>query len=78
MITFKKDIAYLGEQCPVEDAEELFAWLIDKPMRKVDASACQEMHTAVLQTLLLCRPKLVKLPQSVFLQQALNTLAVDI
>jgi hypothetical protein len=56
----------------------LFAWLIDEPMHKVDASACQEMHTAVLQTLLLCRPKLVKLPQSVFLQQALNTLAVDI
>jgi hypothetical protein len=78
MITFKRDIAYLGEQCPVEDAEELFAWLITKPMRKVDASNCQEIHTAVLQTLLLCRPKLVKLPHSVFLQQALNTLVVDI
>lgn len=74
MITFKKDVAHLGESCPVESAEALFAWLIEKPTRKVDASACQEMHTAVLQTLLLCQPKLTKLPNALFLQQALAVL----
>jgi hypothetical protein len=77
MITFKKDTAYLGQVCPVEAAEELFAWLIVNPTRKVDARACQEMHTAVLQTLLLCRPKLTQLPESLFLQQALVTLVTD-
>ncbi|MBD3767392.1 MAG: hypothetical protein IE928_05475 [Gammaproteobacteria bacterium] len=64
----------LGERCPVELAEELFAWLVGKPTRKIDASACQDMHTAVLQVLLLCRPKLIKMPQSPLLQQALSGL----
>jgi hypothetical protein len=74
MITYKRDIAVLGEQSPVELAEELFSWLVSKPTRKVDAGACQEIHTAVLQVLLLCRPKLTKMPQSPFLRQALSGL----
>jgi len=76
VITYKKDIAVLGEHCPVELAEELFAWLVSKKVTpRVDASACQEMHTAVLQVLLLCRPELVKQPSSLFLRQALSGLS---
>ena len=57
MIHYSKDTAILGKTLSVELAEELFAWLIAKPNRKVDASKCESMHTAVLQVLLLCRPR---------------------
>lgn len=75
MITFKRDVAVLGEHCPVESAEELFSWLVTKPTRKVDASACEQLHTAVLQVLLMCRPKLTQLPTSPMLRSALAGLA---
>jgi hypothetical protein len=74
MIHYSKDTAILGKTLSVELAEELFAWLIAKPNRKVDASKCESMHTAVLQVLLLCRPRLTKASPSVWLQQALSSL----
>lgn len=72
MINYSKDTATLGKNLSVELAEELFAWLIAKPNRKVDLAKCEAMHTAVLQVLLMCRPKVVKMPPSVWLQQALS------
>ena len=77
MITYKKEIAVLGEECTVEEAESLFAWLVAKPTRAVDASACVQMHTAVLQVLLLFTPKLTKMPTDPWVMQALAHLKHD-
>lgn len=78
MIHYSKDTAKFGQSVQVELAEELFAWLIAKPKRKVDASQCEHLHSSVLQVLLMCKPKLTKLPANEWLKQALHSLTQEV
>ena len=52
-VTIRGDgvIALMGS-CPVEDAEALLQQLLAAPSPKVDWSACETAHTAVIQVLL--------------------------
>lgn len=67
-IQAKRDVIHLVDSCSVEEAEELHGLLLDKPKARIDLSACQHIHAAVLQVLLL-QPRVIKKPpEDVFLQ----------
>jgi hypothetical protein len=51
-ITYKKTVAVLEGNCEIEEAEELLAWLIEKPKSKLNLKSLAHMHTAVLQVIL--------------------------
>lgn len=54
----------LEGSCPHEEAETLLQHLIGSPDASVDLSACDFAHTAVVQVLLACKPKLLGPPRS--------------
>ncbi|MET0281986.1 MAG: hypothetical protein ABW278_12805 [Steroidobacteraceae bacterium] len=64
----------LAGECPSEDAEPLLLHLLDAPQTPVDWRQCTAAHTAVLQVLLLTRPKLLGPPASPQLAQWLQPL----
>jgi hypothetical protein len=52
----------LAGACPSGDAEILLQHLTSTPSTSVDMSACESAHTAVIQVLLACRPRLIGIP----------------
>ena len=58
----------LSDACGVEDAEVLQGHLLAVPDSTVEWSACQHLHSAVLQVLLIARPRLRGTPASDFLR----------
>lgn len=73
-IVFREQRARLEGHCGVEEAESLHAWMLEQTAPEVDLSACEHLHTAVLQVLLVARPSLVVLPPGGFLGQHLGQL----
>ena len=73
-IVFRNQRARLEGHCSVEEAESLHAWMLEQTAPEVDLSACEHLHTAVLQTLLVARPSLVVLPADGFLGEHLGPL----
>ncbi len=59
----------LHGSCPAEDAETLLRCLADEPGARVDWSACEAAHTAVVQVLLAVQPTVVGSPVSPFLRE---------
>jgi hypothetical protein len=59
----------LEGSCPHEEAETLLQHLIGTPEASVDLRACDFAHTAVVQVLLVCKPKLLGPPRSGSLRQ---------
>lgn len=57
-IRYLKKHAALEDIVTVEDAEGLFDWLKQQPKPAVTLSKCVHVHTAVLQVLLMTRPKI--------------------
>jgi hypothetical protein len=62
------DIVLEGS-CPHEEAETLLQHLVAAPEASVDLRACDFAHTAVVQVLLLCKPKLLGPPRGGPLRQ---------
>ena len=58
----------LSDVCGVEDAEVLQGHLLAAPESTVEWSACQHLHSAVLQVLLIAGPRLRGVPASAFLR----------
>ena len=58
----KKKTAALTGHCTVEEGEPVLAWLLATPGARLDLSACEHLHAAVLQVLLVARPKITKYP----------------
>ena len=54
--------------CLAEDAETIARMLLLDPTAAVDWHACDQAHTAVIQILIVARPVMVGVPQSVFLR----------
>ena len=54
--------------CPVEDAEPLQQLLVRHPSAPVDWSGCEQAHTAVLQVLMVAKPKVCGSARSAFLR----------
>jgi hypothetical protein len=48
--------------CGIEEAEPLLDWLRDGYGRRADLSACEHLHTALLQILLAHRVQVMALP----------------
>lgn len=61
-IAFEGTIARLSGQCVVEEAGELTEWLLADRTRAVDLAACEDMHSAILQTLMALTPGLASAP----------------
>jgi hypothetical protein len=55
-------------RCGVEDAESLQGYLLAAPESTVEWSACEHLHSAVLQVLLIARPHMRGAPRSAFLR----------
>jgi hypothetical protein len=58
----------LTGQCGVEDAEVLQRQLLAAPRSTVEWSACEHLHSAVLQVLLVGKPRIRGLPANAFLR----------
>lgn len=69
--------AALSGICGVAEAETLLVWLLDHPMMQIDLTACQHVHTAVLQVLLALRPSITGQPADPGLAAWLMPLLVE-
>ena len=72
-IRYLKKHAALEDVVTVEDAEALFDWLKLQAKPAVTLSKCVHVHTAVLQVLLMTRPKINGDIPDPLLRQALRT-----
>ena len=70
-IRYLKKHASLEDIVTVEDAEALFDWLKQQTKPAVNLSKCVHLHAAVLQVLLMVRPKVVGAVSDPLLSQAL-------
>ena len=64
----EKNVIALTGRCGVEDAEELQRQLLAAPESTVDWAACESLHAAVVQMLLVARPRLRGTPSNAFLE----------
>ncbi len=55
-------------RCGVEDAEVLQGHLLAAPRSTVEWSGCEHLHSAVLQVLLIAKPRLRGVPPNAFLR----------
>ena len=58
----------LEGNCGVEDAEALQRQLLAAPNTAVAWDSCEHLHAAVLQVLLVAKPRLLGVPSSPFLE----------
>jgi ribosome maturation factor RimP len=58
--------------CPVEDAEPLLDWLIKHPGGAVDLKDCENLHTSVLQVLMIGKAQLANPPAGLELSEWAN------
>lgn len=65
------ELIHLEGDSPVADAEALVG-LLQRGARRVDVSACRQMHAAVLQALLAFRPAMQGRLEDSFLSQVLD------
>jgi hypothetical protein len=61
-VIIRKTTASLQGVCTVEDAEPLLQWLLAHPGGKVQTKDCVNLHSAVLQTLLVGRAQCLGRP----------------
>jgi hypothetical protein len=59
----------LSGHCGVEDAEALQRHLLAAPLSTVEWSDCEHLHSAVIQILLIARPRIRGVPRSAFLSE---------
>ena len=62
-VEIKKKEAKLTGVLGIEEAEELFNFLVEKKKPKVDLSELEHLHTACLQLLLVFKPEIIAFPQ---------------
>lgn len=65
---------HLEGRCCVEDAEGLQGYLLAAPESAVEWGACERLHSAVLQVLLIARPRISGAPPSAFLRTHIEPL----
>ena len=61
------EIELLGV-CGVDDAEALQQHLLASPRTPVEWAGCEQLHSAVIQILLIARPLIRGMPRSAFLR----------
>jgi hypothetical protein len=73
-VILRDDIVHLEHPCRVEDAEPLFGLLQGNPERAVDLAKAGHLHTAIVQVLLLFRPKISGSAEEVFTRRYIEPL----
>jgi hypothetical protein len=73
-VRVRDQVIELAGDCPNEDAETLLMHLLADPLARVDWSACERAHTAVLQVLLAAQRPIDGSPQGTFLSQWIEPL----
>ena len=63
-----EDVIALEGDCPIEDAQVLLEYFLEKPDGRVDWARCASTHTAVIQILMVSRAVLMSSPAGVFLK----------
>jgi hypothetical protein len=71
-IEYKKSLAIFTENVSVEDAEGLLDWLVKNPKGKINLAACEHIHAANLQILMVTKPTIASEPKDENLQIWLN------
>jgi hypothetical protein len=66
-VTAEEAIELVG-RCGVEDAEALQRRLLAAPRSTVEWSGCEHLHSAVVQILLLAKPRIRGTPSNAFLK----------
>ena len=60
-----------GEAAP-DDAESLLAWLLDHPKGKLNLKNCSNLHSAVLQVIMVFRPAISVWPDNINIKHILQ------
>ena len=73
-VTFNSDAGTidLGADCSVEEAETLLHLFLEHKGARVNASACEHIHTAVFQVLMAIKPSCSGEPEDDFLKRLLT------
>ena len=66
-LVFTGNLLRFEDACTVEDATEFIEYLRNSESPEVDLSGCTYLHTALLQLLLLARPRIAAAPTDPFL-----------
>jgi hypothetical protein len=72
--TTSEGVLELLGHCGVEDAEVLQRELLAAPRSTVEWSGCQHLHSAVIQILLIGKPRIKGSPSNAFLKTHVATL----
>jgi len=67
-------VVLLQGDCPLEDAEVLLRFLSHDPETEVDWSNCENIHSAVVQVLMVGRPRIVGFPTDPIIRRYLGPL----
>ena len=62
-IAYQDSVASFDGEVTVEEAGEFVEWLLADDSRQVDLAPCRGLHSALLQSLMALKPRLVALPQ---------------
>ncbi len=66
-LEFRRSEAILSGSCGAEDALELADWLAKRKRPKIHLARCENLHAALLQTLLAYKPAISAVPSDPFL-----------
>lgn len=55
-VEYLKTVARLEGEVSVDDAEQLYEWLLENPKAKINLKTLSHPHSAVLQVLMALRP----------------------
>jgi hypothetical protein len=64
----------LGGHCPVDEAEPLLRALLSHPAAAVDWRTCDHLHMALVQVLVIVRPRFLGPPRGDFLRRHVEPL----
>ena len=73
-IRTEAEALHLEAVCGVEEALALLEQLAAAPPPGIDLSACTHLHTALVQVLVACRPRILAPPEDAFLARWLMPL----
>ncbi len=68
------EVLHLQAECGVEEALSLLEHLAAAAPPGVDLRTCTHLHTALVQVLAACRPRVVRMPEDAFLARWLMPL----
>ena len=66
-VRIEDEIVVIEGRCRIEEAETLLGYLLENGDRPVDLSACETMHSAVVQILMAAQPVISGRPIDPFL-----------